>query len=120
MAEIVEIIKKRDLIYKHPNFIWLLALLSSSSACTVYLYSILPQIVDYLYLELDETIHTEVNIYSLYIIIKFFIKILRITYYITIYTTFLYLISFYLRLRHPFVYWLIHCVILTKIKQLFF
>jgi len=117
MIEIVEVIKKRNLIYEHPNVIWLLALLSSSPACTVHLYSILPQIVDYLYLDLDETTHiNEVNIYSLYIFIKFFIKILRITYYIIIYITFFYLVSFYLRLQHPFVYWLMHCVILMKIK----
>jgi hypothetical protein len=82
MIEIIEIIKKRNLVYEHPNVIWLLALLSSSPACTIHLYSILPQIVDYLYSDLDETTHiNEVNyipevIYSLYIIIKFFIKII--------------------------------------------
>ncbi|KAH0952795.1 hypothetical protein HN011_012249 [Eciton burchellii] len=57
MTEIIEIIKKRNLVYEHPNVIWLLALLSSSPACTIHLYSILPQIVDYLYSDLDETTH---------------------------------------------------------------
>lgn len=50
MAQLAEGIIKRKFLYENPNFIWLLALLSSSTICTTYLHSILPQIVDYLYL----------------------------------------------------------------------
>ncbi|GAB1864730.1 Importin subunit alpha-2-like protein [Camponotus japonicus] len=50
MIELIQVITKQKFLYKNPNFIWLLALLSSSTICTTYLYSILPQIVDHLYL----------------------------------------------------------------------
>lgn len=50
MIELVQVITKQKFLCKNPNFIWLLALLSSSTICTTYLYSILPQIVDHLYL----------------------------------------------------------------------
>lgn len=50
MAELVQVIIKRNLLYENPNLIWLLALLSSSTICTTHLHSILSQIVDHLYL----------------------------------------------------------------------
>lgn len=49
MTEIVQTTIKRNLFNKDPNVAWLLALLSSSTICTAYLYLILPQVVDYLY-----------------------------------------------------------------------
>ena len=49
MSELIEVIIKRNLLYKNPNYIWLLALLSSSPICIKSLYTILPQVVDYLY-----------------------------------------------------------------------
>ncbi|KYM88479.1 hypothetical protein ALC53_02962 [Atta colombica] len=49
MSELIEVTIKRNLLYKNPNYIWLLALLSSSPICTKSLYTILPQVVDYLY-----------------------------------------------------------------------
>ncbi|XP_011343236.2 uncharacterized protein LOC105282701 isoform X2 [Ooceraea biroi] len=64
MAELVEVVKKRNLMYEHPNFIWLLALLSSSPTCTAHLHSILPQVVDYLYSATsDETTHANEHPY---------------------------------------------------------
>ncbi|XP_029168485.1 uncharacterized protein LOC114938647 isoform X2 [Nylanderia fulva] len=50
MEELVQVIVKRNILYEKSNFIWLLALLSSSTICKTYLHSILPQIVDHLYL----------------------------------------------------------------------
>ncbi|XP_070161988.1 transmembrane and coiled-coil domain-containing protein 6 [Polyergus mexicanus] len=50
MAQLVQVIIKRNFLYENSDFIWLLALLSSSTICTTYLHSILPQIVDHLYL----------------------------------------------------------------------
>lgn len=50
MVELVQVIIKRNFLYTNQNFIWLLALLSSSTICTTYLHFILPQIVDHLYL----------------------------------------------------------------------
>ncbi|KAL0108754.1 hypothetical protein PUN28_014115 [Cardiocondyla obscurior] len=49
MSELIQLIMKRNTLYKNPNYIWLLALLSSSSICTEHLHIVLPQIVDYLY-----------------------------------------------------------------------
>ncbi|XP_011156304.2 uncharacterized protein LOC105193527 [Solenopsis invicta] len=50
MLELVQAIIKRNLLYENLNYIWLLALLSSSSICTEHLHAILPKVVDYLYL----------------------------------------------------------------------
>ncbi|TGZ58352.1 Uncharacterized protein DBV15_09487 [Temnothorax longispinosus] len=47
--ELVQVITKRNLLYENPNYIWLLALLSSSLICVEHLHAILPQVVDYLY-----------------------------------------------------------------------
>lgn len=50
MLELIQVIIKRNLLYENPNYIWLLALLSSSPVCAGHLHTILPQVVDYLYL----------------------------------------------------------------------
>lgn len=50
MSELVQVIIKRNILYENPYYIWLLALLSSSSICAEYLHAILSQVVDYLYL----------------------------------------------------------------------
>ncbi|KYM95937.1 PREDICTED: uncharacterized protein LOC108779834 [Cyphomyrmex costatus] len=55
ISELIEITIKRNLIYKNSNSIWLLALLSSSPICVGHLYSILPQIVDYLYFKFSNS-----------------------------------------------------------------
>ncbi|XP_077257371.1 uncharacterized protein LOC143894700 [Temnothorax americanus] len=47
--ELVQVIIKRNLLYENPNYIWLLALLSSSLICVEHLHAILPEVVDYLY-----------------------------------------------------------------------
>ncbi|XP_072751661.1 uncharacterized protein [Anoplolepis gracilipes] len=60
MTELIQVIKKRNFLHENSNFIWLLALLSSSTICTTCLHSILPQIVDHLYLLFsgsDEIVH---------------------------------------------------------------
>ncbi|XP_014473786.1 PREDICTED: uncharacterized protein LOC106743853 isoform X2 [Dinoponera quadriceps] len=49
MLELVEATVKQNLLYKDPNFTWLLALLSSSFITHPYFSPILSQIVDYLY-----------------------------------------------------------------------
>lgn len=53
MLELAQATLKQNLLYKDPNFIWLLALLSSSTIFTVQLHflhsPILSQIVDYLH-----------------------------------------------------------------------
>lgn len=49
MLELIQVIIKRNILYENPNYIWLLALLSSS-ICAEYLHALLPQVVDYLYL----------------------------------------------------------------------
>lgn len=50
MSELIQVIMKQNILYENPNYIWLLALLSSSSVCAEYLHAFLPQVVDYLYL----------------------------------------------------------------------
>ncbi|XP_011693490.1 PREDICTED: uncharacterized protein LOC105453337 [Wasmannia auropunctata] len=50
MLELIQVIVKRNLLYEDLNYIWLLALLSSSPICIEYLHAILPQVVYYLYL----------------------------------------------------------------------
>ncbi|XP_011871128.1 PREDICTED: importin subunit alpha-9 isoform X2 [Vollenhovia emeryi] len=50
MLELVQVVVKRNLLYENPNYIWLLALLSSSPICAEHLSAILPEVVDYLYL----------------------------------------------------------------------
>lgn len=50
MSELVQVIIKRNILYENANYIWLLALLSSSPICAGYLHVLLPQVVDYLYL----------------------------------------------------------------------
>ncbi|XP_012530458.1 uncharacterized protein LOC105833337 isoform X2 [Monomorium pharaonis] len=55
MSELAQAIIKRNLLYENPNYIWLLALLSSSSMCSGHLHVILPQVVDYLYLTVSNS-----------------------------------------------------------------
>jgi len=50
ISELVQVIIRRNLLYENSNYIWLLALFSSSPICTGYLHIILPQVIDYLYL----------------------------------------------------------------------
>ncbi|XP_012219124.1 importin subunit alpha-8 [Linepithema humile] len=55
MTELVQAIIKRNLLYENSDIIWLLALLSSSTICTIHLYSILPQVIDFLYLTISSS-----------------------------------------------------------------
>jgi len=68
MTELVQATIKRNFLYKSADYVWLLALLSSSTICTVHLYSVLPQIIDFLYLAVsDEIAHAnEVCYFSLF------------------------------------------------------
>lgn len=55
MTELIQAAIKRNVFYENSDFIWLLGLLSSSTICTIYLYSILPQIVDFLHLTISSS-----------------------------------------------------------------
>lgn len=92
MAELVQAVIKRNLLYTNSDSVWLLALLSSSTICTIYLYSILPQVIDFLYLTIsssDEITHANEVCYL------YFLR----NNYKTLYINFS-----YFRLQHPYVY----------------